>query len=426
VGNQRLDGVDVTGGIYRERPGAADLAPATGEPATALGQDIWVSPGVSNAYAVGTDDGRVIINTGLVFEGPLRKQAFDATCPGPTRTIIVTQGHPDHWGGVTSLREPGTEVIMHSNYRQWRDDTDRLMQFRMRNTAFGFGHIATALAENLKTMDLSAIDMSYPEPTLTFTDTLELEVGGRKLVMLATPGGETTDALVVWMPEDRVLFTGNLFGPLFGVVPNLSTIRGDRYRDPLQYIDACNKVLSLGPKRVITGHFDPIEGADRITEEVTVMRDAMQWVHDRTVEGMEAGKDVHTLMGEIRVPEHLDVGQGYGKTSWNVRATWEMYAGWFHHRATTELYHVAPVAIAGDLVAAAGADQLVGTARTHLDGGRPLHALHLIELVLSVDADNSAARAVAIEAHEQLLASAENYWEKAWLTKSINELRATP
>jgi hypothetical protein len=61
-----------------------------------------------------------------------------------------------------------------------------------------------------------------------------------------------------------------------------------------------------------------------------------------------------------------------------------------------------------------------------LDGGRPLQALHLTELVLSVDADNNSARAVAIEAHEQLLASAENYWEKAWLTKSINELRATP
>jgi alkyl sulfatase BDS1-like metallo-beta-lactamase superfamily hydrolase len=415
----------VTGGIHRERPGVADLAPATGAPATALGQDIWMSPGVSNAYALETDDGRVIINTGLVFEGPLRKQAFDPTCPGPTRTIIVTQGHPDHWGGVTSLREPGTEVVMHANYRIWRDDTQRLMQFRMRNTSFGFGHIATALAENLKTMDLSTIDMSYPEPTVTFDDTLELEVGGRKLVLLATPGGETTDSLVVWLPDDRVLFTGNLFGPLFGVVPNLSTIRGDRYRDPLQYIDALNAVLSFGPERVITGHFDPIEGADRIAEEVTAMRDAMQWVHDRTVEGMEAGKDVHTLMGEISVPADLDIGEGYGKTSWNVRAIWEMYSGWFHHRATTELYHVPPAAVAGDLVGAAGAEALIKAARGHLDGGRALEALHLTELVLSVEDDNAAARTVAVEAHKQLLASAENYWERAWLTKSIDELRTT-
>jgi alkyl sulfatase BDS1-like metallo-beta-lactamase superfamily hydrolase len=416
----------MTGGIHRERPGAADLAPATGAPATPLGQDIWMSPGVSNAYAVGTDEGRVLINTGLVFEGPLRKQAFDAICPGPTRTIIVTQGHPDHWGGVTSLREPRTDVVMHANYRIWRDDTQRLMQFRMRNTAFGFGHISAALVENLKTMDLSTIDMSFPEPTITFDDTLELEVGGRQLVLLATPGGETTDSLVVWLPEDRVLFTGNLTGPLFGTVPNLSTIRGDRYRDPLQYIDALNAVLAFGPQRIITGHFDPIEGADRIAEEVTAMRDAMQWVHDRTVEGMEAGKNVHTLMGEIRLPDHLDVGEEYGKTAWNVRATWEMYSGWFQHSATSELYHVPPAAVAGELVAAAGADQLVAAARAHLDGGRPHEALHLTELVLSVESDNGAAKAIAIQAHEQLLASAENYWERAWLTKSINELRTAP
>ena len=31
-----------------------------------------MSPGVSNAYAMGTDAGRVIVNTGLAFEGPLQ------------------------------------------------------------------------------------------------------------------------------------------------------------------------------------------------------------------------------------------------------------------------------------------------------------------------------------------------------------------
>ena len=117
---------------------------------------------------------------------------------------------------------------------------------------------------------------------------------------------------------------------------------------------------------MITGHFDPIEGADRIAEEVTAMRDAMQAVHDQTVECMNAGADVYTAMREVRVPEHLDVGEGYGKTSWNVRAIWEMYAGWFHHRSTTELYGVAPSAVAADVVAAAGAEALVEAARSHV------------------------------------------------------------
>ena len=101
-------------------------------------------------------------------------------------------------------------------------------------------------------------------------------------------------------------------------------------------------MLAFGPERLITGDFDlTIEGADLIAEEVTAMRDAMQTVHDRTVEQMAGGADVYTAMREVRVPEHLDIGEGYGKMSWNVRAIWEMYAGWFQHRSTTELYGVA-------------------------------------------------------------------------------------
>src|SRR5689334_17169478 len=78
-------------GIHRERPGAIDLAAATDTPAQPLGDGVWMSPGVSNSYAVATDEGRVIVNGGLVFEGPLHRKAF-ADGPGPTRAIVVTPG----------------------------------------------------------------------------------------------------------------------------------------------------------------------------------------------------------------------------------------------------------------------------------------------------------------------------------------------
>jgi glyoxylase-like metal-dependent hydrolase (beta-lactamase superfamily II) len=411
-------------GIHRERPGASDLEAATGEPAVALGNDIWMSPGVSNAYAVATGNGRVLVNAGLVFEGPVRQQAF-AGVPGPTQAIIVTQGHADHWGAVNALREDETDIVMHANYRYWRDDNDRLTGYRAPKAAFAFQQFTDAFLKHFETIDPATVDFSFPEPTITFDRRIDLQFGDRRFQLVWTPGGETTDSLVVWLPDDRVLFTGNLFGPLFGHVPNLMTIRGDRYRDPILYIESLNTVLDYRPQRLITGHFDPIEGADRIAEEVTAMRDAMQSVHDQTVERMVAGTDVYTAMREVRVPEHLDIGEGYGKTSWNVRAIWEMYAGWFQHRSTTELYGVAPASVFGDLVGTAGADALVEAARTHLAAGRPVQAIHLTDIVLSTDASHAAARAAAVEAHEALLSEAENFWEKAWLTKSINKLRST-
>ena len=152
------------------------------------------------------------------------------------------------------------------------------------------------------------------------------------------------------------------------------------------------------------------------------MRDAMQSVHDHTVEHMAAGADLYTAMREVKVPEHLDVGEGYGKTSWNVRAIWEMYAGWFQHRSTTELYCVAPQSINADVVHAAGAEALVEAAPPTA-AGRPVQALHLTDLVLTANPDHTGAREAAAEAHQALLAGTENFWEKAWLTKTINELR---
>jgi alkyl sulfatase BDS1-like metallo-beta-lactamase superfamily hydrolase len=411
-------------GIHRERPGAADLATATGSPATPLGDDIWMSPGVSNSYAIATDDGRVVVNTGLVFEGTLHRKAF-ADVAGPTRAIVTTQGHADHWGGVNSLRDAGTEILMHRNYRYWRDDNSLLMGYRVPKTSFAFQKFSDAVLEHFKTIDPATIDFSFPEPTTTFDRGHLMTVGGRTFELAWTPGGETTDAMVVWLADDRTLFSGNLFGPLFGHVPNLMTIRGDRYRDPILYIESLNTVLAYGPRRLITGHFAPIEGADRIAEEVTAMRDAMQAVHDRTAELMNSGADIHTAMREVKVPEHLDVGEGYGKTSWNVRAIWEMYTGWFRHRSTTELYGVAPDSVAAEVVHAAGADALVAAAREHVAAGRPVQAVHLTDLVLAAQPAHAAARAAAADANEALLADAENFWEKAWLTKSITELRTT-
>jgi alkyl sulfatase BDS1-like metallo-beta-lactamase superfamily hydrolase len=409
-------------GIHRERPGADAIAAATGEPARDLGDGIWVSPGLSNSYSIRTDEARVIVNTGLGFEGPLHRRAFDDVDSSPTEVIVLTQGHYDHVGGVDSLRDEGTDVIAHANFDSWRADNERLERFRARNAAFAWSKAIAAALEHVSNLPAGATAQARPEPSVTFQTRLELEVGGRELVLLSTPGGETTDSLVIWLPASRTLFSGNLFGPLFGHVPNLVTMRGDRYRDALRYMDSLELVLDLAPERLITGHFDPIDGADRIASEVRAMHDAMGWVHDRTVDGMNAGTSVHDLMRDIDLPDRFDLGEGYGKTRWNVRAIWENYAGWFHHRSTTELYSQPTTTVAPDLIAAAGVEALVAAARRRLDAGEPVAALHLTDMVLAADPHDEDGRAVAAQASHTLLEASDNFWERAWLNRSIEQL----
>jgi alkyl sulfatase BDS1-like metallo-beta-lactamase superfamily hydrolase len=414
-------------GIHRERPGADAISAADGSPAVDLGDGIWLSPGLSNSYMIRTDEGRVVLNSGMGFEGPLHRRAYDEVDASLIRALLFTQGHFDHVGGADHLRDEHTELIAQENFRIWRADNERLEAFRSRNAAFAWIDAILAAMDHARelgagTVGVGTVAQARPEPTTTFRDRLELVVGGREMVLIATPGGETFDSLVVWLPESRTLFSGNLTGPLFGHVPNLVTIRGDRYRDALTYIESLQVLADLAPETLLTGHFDPIVGADRISEEVAAMQAAMQWVHDRTVEGMNAGADVHTLMREVAVPDHLDIGEGYGRTSWNVRAIWENYAGWFHHRSTTELYGVSPSEVAPDVVAAAGADALVDAARTRLDAGEPVAALHLTDLVLAVEPDHPGARAVAVGATGSLLDDSTNFWESAWLRRALHRL----
>jgi alkyl sulfatase BDS1-like metallo-beta-lactamase superfamily hydrolase len=152
----------------------------------------------------------------------------------------------------------------------------------------------------------------------------------------------------------------------------------------------------------------------------------MVWVHDRVVDGMNAGDDVHTLMRDVVLPDRWDIGEGYGRTSWNVRAIWEQYAGWFHHRSTTELYGVPASTVAGDIVAAAGAGALLDAARGHLHAGRPVEALHLTDLVLAAEPGAPRARALAADASRLLLVGSANFWETAWLRRSIDRLERQP
>jgi len=331
--------------------------------------------------------------------------------------LVYTQSHPDHIGGTAHLVDPDTKIVAQADYPEVRAYWNRLMEFYGRRSRV----LWRAILGNRTDLPKQPPD---PVPHVLFEDQHRFELGGRRFELLATPGGETTDSLVVWLPDERIAFTGNLFGPIFGHLPNLYTIRGDKVRSALRFLASLDRVRGLGADLLVTGHGDPIRGEDAIRRGLGRIRDATQWIHDRTVEGMNSGKDLYSLMAEIALPAELAIGQGHGKTSWCVRAIWEEYAGWFHYRSTTELYAVPERAVHADVVALAGADALVGRAREHVQAGRPVEALHLTDMVLDGAADHMPALEVRAAALERLLdLCGANFSEVQWLQGRLAETR---
>ena len=401
--------------LYRSRPGGFDLQPASMPEAQQINDFIHASHGLSNTYLVSSAEGRVVINTGMGFEAPVHKRNFDAVDPSPTRYILLTQGHVDHVGGVDLFREEGTEVVAHAGNQGYQREDNLLRAARGRRSMFAFARAIESQARH-DTGGGPVPTQSLPVPTITFTERYEFALGGLRFELIHTPGGETTESMVVWLPEHAILFAGNVFGALWGHIPNLVTIRGDRYRDALTVVDTIDRVLALEPELVLYGHHAPIAGKALIREELLRLRGAVQYVHDRTVEHMNAGGDVWTAMREIRLPPELEVGEGYGKVSWDVRAIWENYLGWFHQRSTTELYATPAASVHADLVELAGGpDALAARAREKLAAGAPVEALHLVEIALTAAPGHTASLDVAIAAHRRLDGESGNFWLKSWL-----------
>src|SRR5215467_7856392 len=124
--------------LYRSRPDAFSMAPATTVRRKAINDFVYLSEGNSNAFLVVTREGRVVVNTGMGFEAPVHKEYFDAVDRGPVRYIVLTQGHVDHVGGVDLFREPGTQVVAHARNEPQQAYDARLAPFRAQRSYFAF------------------------------------------------------------------------------------------------------------------------------------------------------------------------------------------------------------------------------------------------------------------------------------------------
>ena len=396
-----------------------------------LADNVYQATGNGNSHLIHTSEGNVVFDTGNAFAGQAddHYRLLRDAAPGPIRYVIYSHSHPDHTGGHRYWIDEGPEIIVHREFEEERRYTRALAAFGGRRLR----RLRPDLAERPRSTEERPQPRSTgqrPRPAPLTPDILVgdqdyvFELGGVRFEVLDTPGAEGADNASLWLPGQRILFTGDTLGFLWEGFPNIFTMRGEKVRKPMEFIRTLERFIALEPDMVVPGHHDPIRGRDNVLAGLRKMRDAVRHVHDAVVAGMNAGKTVHQVMAEVSLPPELELHQGHGRVSWAVKSIWEYYGTWFHYDTTTELYHVPARDVYGELAELAGTDALLARARQHLDGGRPLHALHFIDVALGGEPEHAAALRLYVEAHERLLADAAdvaNAYEQNYLQSVITE-----
>ena len=385
--------------------------------AIALNDFVYQVNDISNVYLVTTSDGDVMINTGFMANGERNKSLLDPVRTGALKAIILTQSHADHYGCVPAFQEEGTKIIAGKGFFDTWKFFDTLGPYLKERSA------------KLWKSTIKGRDLPVPKviPDVEVESPYRFDIGNRTFEVIPAPGGEAPDGVVVWLPTEKIVFTGNLFGPVFMAMPNLCTMRGDKPRSAALWLKNLSEVRDLGAELLITGHGEPIVGADKIRSDLDRMHGAVSYIHDKTVEGMNAGKDVYTLMTEIKLPEELQIGEFHGKVSWAVRTIWEEYSGWFHMESTTSLYAVPRSSINTDLMELAGsADAIAERAQSKVDEGKPLEAIHLVDISLGAEPQHVPSLKAKKAALQQLLKACggSNLSETMWLKTEISACEA--
>ena len=99
--------------------------------------------------------------------------------------LILTHAHFDHVGGIDALRQPGTQVITHARFPEELQ--------RQRGSTLPFGWF---LGEGGSLDHHITPDRLVSEPEV-------ISAAGLELALYPTPGGETSDALMIYLPSER-------------------------------------------------------------------------------------------------------------------------------------------------------------------------------------------------------------------------------
>jgi alkyl sulfatase BDS1-like metallo-beta-lactamase superfamily hydrolase len=300
--------------------------------------------GIANSIMIEGDDGVIIVDTMTTMEEAAEVLAeFRKITPKPVKAIIYTHSHPDHvFGAEAFVAAAGRpEIYAHetteNHVRRLFTEIGPIIgsrSLRMYGNFLAPGQVLNVGIGPLVGMKPDS-KLGFVRPTRTFSETLEGEAAGIPFKLIFAPG-ETDDQIVVWLPKQKALIPADDF---YWAFPNLYTIRGTTFRNLKQWYQSLDKMRDLNPEYLVPCHTRPIVGAKKIQEILTHYRDAIQYVHDQSIRGINAGLTPDELAEQIKLPPHLAeapyLQPFYGNVPWSVRSMFTGNLGWFDGDAAT-------------------------------------------------------------------------------------------
>lgn len=229
---------------------------------------------IINSVAVKTSDGIVLIDTqnspanARLIKKAIRDKFNDSTFV----YIINTHGHSCHSGG-NCVFDKNRIVAQANSLAEIKDYDDLFLgqtvdflrqKIYHKNNILDTISIEGELSDSIK----QAIDLykfyeadlmeNYKAryPDLTFKDSLQLEAGNKTFKLTYMGKGHGNADIVVYIKEDNVLCTGNLFHLGSYSEEGMPSFYLNRPNEIEKWIDALNKILSPGYsiENVITTH----------------------------------------------------------------------------------------------------------------------------------------------------------------------------
>ncbi len=391
---------------------------------------VWVAVGydLANSIMIEGDDGLIIIDTLSTYEDAKEViTEFRKITDKPVKAIIYTHGHLDHVHGTGAFLEEGEDIEIYahdSHVDFYINENSVLGPIASQRSGFVSGAFLPSDGPDRYNLGLFPPmfpgTIAYVPPTQTFSDELEVEISGVKMKMVFV-AGESSDQIYVWLPDKEVLLIGD---NIYAIISNIYTLRGSVYRDPMNYVNALDKMIPLEAEYLVPSHVKPVIGKENVKDVLVSTRDATQYLYDQTIRGMNNGYTADELSHMIKLPEHLDNHPWLTKTrnqvSSHVKQIFYGNLGWFEgdpaFLTTISMKERSQKIVEGF----GGIDQTNSAVRSAINNGEYEWAAELAAYAVNSEPDNEEAKLLKAHALRVLGQRSDSMDIRHW---SITEAR---